>query len=84
MRIRVSGRIALAALLVLPAMLFAQSAPAKAKPPAISVTLEYFENNSGIFDVKDETGASVAHSAVRRRAEGWAGPSSPARGTWPS
>jgi hypothetical protein len=59
MRIRFSAAIALAALLVLPTVLFAQSAPAKAKPPAISVTLEYFENNSGIFDVKDEAGASV-------------------------
>ena len=59
MRIRFTGAIALAALLVLPAALFAQSAPLKAKPPAISVTLEYFENNSGIFDVKDAAGASV-------------------------
>jgi hypothetical protein len=59
MRIRVTAAIALAALLVLPSVLFAQAAPAKAKPPAISVTLEYFENNSGIFDIKDATGASI-------------------------
>jgi hypothetical protein len=59
MRIRVTLALALAVLLVLPGMLFAQSKPATAKPAAISVTLEYFENNSGIFDVKDEKGASV-------------------------
>jgi len=59
MRIRVTAAIALAALLVLPSVLSAQAAPAQAKPPAISVTLEYFENNSGIFDVKDTAGASV-------------------------
>jgi hypothetical protein len=59
MRIRVLLACALAVLLVLPGMLFAQSKPGTAKPPAISVTLEYFENNSGIFDVRDEKGASV-------------------------
>lgn len=59
MRIRVSKLIVLAALLALPGMLFAQSTPAKAKPPAISVTLEYHEDNSGTFDVRDENGVSV-------------------------
>lgn len=58
MRIRVSI-VALAALLALPGLLFAQPAPAKAKPPAISVTLAYHEDNSGTFDVKDNAGASV-------------------------
>ena len=61
MRIRVSRACALAVLLVLPGMLFAQSKPAAAKQAAIAVTLEYFENNSGIFDVRDEKGASVAN-----------------------
>jgi hypothetical protein len=60
MRMRVSMTIVLAALLALPMVVSAQSAPAKPKPPAISVTLEYFENNSGIFDVKDAAGTSVA------------------------
>jgi hypothetical protein len=59
MRSRLVISIALAALLVLPGALFAQSAPATAKPASISVTLEYFENNSGVFDIKDEKGASV-------------------------
>ena len=59
MRKRISFAIALAALLAVPALLFAQSKPATSKAPAISVTLEYFENNSGIFDVRDDKGASV-------------------------
>jgi hypothetical protein len=50
---------ALAALLALPGLLSAQSAPSTAKPPAISVTLAYHEDNSGTFDVKDKMGASV-------------------------
>jgi hypothetical protein len=58
MRIRVTI-VALAALLALPGLLFAQSTPAKAKPPAISVTLAYHEDTSGTFDVKDKAGASV-------------------------
>ncbi len=66
MRTRVFFVIALAAFLVLPGMLFAQSTPAKPKPAAISVTISYVENNSGQFDVKDETGASV--SPTRRKA----------------
>ena len=42
----------LAALLVLPSLLSAQAAPnATAKPPAISVTLSYHEDNSGTFKV---------------------------------
>ena len=60
MRMRYSLAIALTALLVLPGLLFAQSSPATAKPAAISVTLVYHENNSGNFDIKDETGQSVA------------------------
>ncbi len=60
MKTRVFFAIALAALLVIPGMLFAQSAPAKPKPPAISVTISYIENNSGNFDVKDEKGVSVS------------------------
>ena len=59
MRTQKTAAIALAALLALPSALLAQAAPARAKPPAISVTLEYFENNSGIFDVKDASGASI-------------------------
>jgi hypothetical protein len=59
MRIRVSLTIALMALLVLPGVLFAQSAPATTKPAAVSVTIVYHENNSGTFDVRDEKGASL-------------------------
>ena len=59
MRMRVSTLIVMTAFLALPGMLFAQSSPAKAAPPAISVTLEYHEDNSGTFDVKDEKGVSV-------------------------
>jgi hypothetical protein len=59
MKIRVSIAFALMALLAVPGMLFAQSAPAKSKPAAISVMLEYFENNSGAFEIRDEKGASV-------------------------
>jgi hypothetical protein len=64
MKIRFTLALALAALLVLPGALFAQSKPATAKPPAISVTLEYFEDNSGIFDIKDDKGASVSNPQV--------------------
>jgi len=60
MRNRVFIAIGLAALLAAPGLAFAQAAPAKAKPAAISVTLEYFENNSGAFDIRDEKGASVS------------------------
>jgi len=49
----------LAALLALPGLLFAQSTPSTAAPPAISVTLAYHEDNSGTFDVRDGSGASV-------------------------
>ena len=59
MRIRVSFAIALTLLLALPGFLFAQSAPATAKPAVISVTIVYHENNSGNFDVRDEKGASL-------------------------
>lgn len=59
MRIRVTIAV-LAALLALPVLLSAQSTPATAKPPAISVTLAYHEDNSGTFDVKDKAGASVS------------------------
>ncbi|MGD0727111.1 MAG: FecR family protein [Spirochaetia bacterium] len=59
MRIRASIAV-LAALLALPGLLSAQSAPTTAKPPAISVTLAYHEDNSGTFDVKDKEGASVS------------------------
>jgi hypothetical protein len=59
MRIRVPVAV-LAALLALPGLLFAQSAPAAAKPPTISVTLAYHEDNSGTFDIKDKAGASVS------------------------
>jgi hypothetical protein len=64
MKIRFSVAIALLALLVMPGMLFAQSTPAKATAPAISVTLEYFENNSGVFDIKDDKGASVSSPQI--------------------
>jgi hypothetical protein len=60
MRTRIFFVIALAAILVLPGTLFAQSAPAKPKPAAISVTISYVENNSGQFDVRDEKGNSVS------------------------
>jgi hypothetical protein len=59
MRMRFLTATALIALLALPGVLFAQSSPATAKPPAISVTLVYHENNSGIFDVKDAKGVSL-------------------------
>ncbi len=53
-------RISLAmALLLLPTALFAQSVPATTKPPAVSVTLVYHEDNTGIFDVKDANKVSV-------------------------
>jgi hypothetical protein len=64
MKIRLSVAIALIALLVMPGLLFAQSTPAKAAPPSISVTLEYFENNSGVFDIKDAKGVSVADPQI--------------------
>ena len=59
MTIRLPIAIALMAILALPGVLFAQSTPATSKPPAISVTLVYHENNSGTFDVRDGTGASL-------------------------
>jgi hypothetical protein len=59
MRIRYPAAIALTAFLALPGVLCAQSAPAAPKPPAISVTMVYHENNSGIFDVRDDKGASL-------------------------
>ena len=59
MRIRVSFAIALTLLLALPGLLSAQSAPATATPAAISVTIVYHENNSGTFDIRDETGTSL-------------------------
>ena len=55
----IPSAIALTALLALPGVLFAQSAPATAKPAAVSVTIVYHENNSGTFDVRDEKGASL-------------------------
>lgn len=58
MRIRVSMTIALAALLVLPGMLFAAS-PATTKPPAISVTLEYFDSPNQTFQVVDTKGNPI-------------------------
>ena len=51
MRKRFSTALALAALLASPAILLAQAAAATAKPPAISVTLSYHEDNSGTFRV---------------------------------
>ena len=59
MRMRLPLAIALAAVFALPGGLSAQSTPATPKPPAISVTLVYHENNSGTFDVRDGTGASL-------------------------
>jgi FecR protein len=61
----------LAALLALPGLLFAQSAPAAATPPAISVTLAYHEDNSGTFDVRDGTGASVTMQDGDEMQLGW-------------
>ena len=58
MRIRATTAV-LAALLALPGLLCAQSTPSTAARPAISVTLAYHEDNSGTFDVRDNTGASV-------------------------
>jgi len=63
MRIRYASAIALTALMALPGVLFAQSAPQTVKPPAISVTIVYHENNSGTFDVRDEQGASLGEPA---------------------
>ena len=51
MRMRYSIALALGVLLVAPGLLFAQASPATAKPPAISVTLSYHEDNSGTFKV---------------------------------
>jgi len=63
MKMRVAFAIALVAFLALPGALFAQSAPATAKPAAISVTIVYHENVSGTFDVRDEKGASLGEPA---------------------
>jgi hypothetical protein len=60
MKIKASLAFALMALLALPGLLFAQSTQAAKKPAAISVTLEYFENNSGAFELRDEKGAAIA------------------------
>src|SRR5271157_4347067 len=70
MRIRTTIAV-LAALLALPCRLFAQSAPSTATPPAISVTLAYHEDNSGTFDVRDETGASVTVQDGDEMQLGW-------------
>ncbi len=51
MRMRYSIAVALGVLLVAPGLLFAQASPTTAKPPAISVTLSYHEDNSGTFKV---------------------------------
>ncbi|HVO38025.1 MAG TPA: hypothetical protein VMV03_03255 [Spirochaetia bacterium] len=51
MKSRYAFAAVLAGLLVLPGLLFAQAAPATAKPAAISVTLSYHEDNSGTFRV---------------------------------
>ena len=59
MKMRVFFTIALVALLAVPGALFAQSAPATAKPAAISVTIVYHENNSGTFTVRDDKGADL-------------------------
>ena len=59
MKRRVLLTIALVALLAVPGALFAQSAPATAKPAAISVTIVYHENNSGTFTVRDAKGADL-------------------------
>ncbi|MGA2764279.1 MAG: hypothetical protein ABSG17_13030, partial [Spirochaetia bacterium] len=48
---RYSIALALGVLLVAPGLLFAQASPTTAKPPAISVTLSYHEDNSGTFKV---------------------------------
>ncbi len=59
MSLRHISAAALAAFLILPGGLFAQAAPAKAKPPAISVTLTYHEDNSGTFKVMSDATTEV-------------------------
>ncbi len=61
----------LVVLLALPGLLFAQSAPAAARPAAISVTLAYHEDNSGTFDVRDNSGASVTMQDGDEMQLGW-------------
>ena len=69
---RITATIAvLAALLALPGLLFAQSTPSTATRPAISVTLAYHEDNSGTFDVRDKTGASVTVQDGDEMQLGW-------------
>jgi hypothetical protein len=59
MKLRLLPAIALATLLVLPGALFAQSKSSQGKSSAPRVSLEYFENNSGIFEIRDAKGVSV-------------------------
>jgi hypothetical protein len=61
----------LAALLALPGLLFAQSAPSTTKPQSISVTLAYHEDNSGTFEVRDKAGASVTVQDGDEMQLGW-------------
>jgi hypothetical protein len=70
MRIRVSFAIVLAALLI-PAALFAQSTATTTKPAAISVSLVYFEDLSGTFDVRDAKGASTGAQEGDELKPGW-------------
>ncbi len=62
MRRRYAIAFTLVALLV-PGLLFAQAAPTTAKPPAISVTLSYHEDNSGTFRVM--SGKTTAVSDIQ-------------------
>jgi len=60
MKIRVTSALICAALLVLPAALFAQAAkPATTQPQGTTVTLVYHEDNSGTFQVNDASGNPV-------------------------
>jgi hypothetical protein len=70
MRIRISFAVVLAVLLV-PAALFAQSTATTAKPAAISVSLVYFEDLSGTFDIKDAAGASTGAQEGDELKVGW-------------
>ncbi len=60
MRMRVSSALVIAALLVLPGLLFAQAAPAAAPSKGTTVTLVYHTDDSGTFEVHDASGAVVS------------------------
>jgi hypothetical protein len=70
MRIRVALVLALAVLLALPGMLFAQSKSAKYLG-AIGVTVEYLDTANDTIEVKDEKGAAVTPEVGMQLKLGW-------------